>query len=343
MTIRSVDLEEFQSHKSTHLELSDGLNIIYGSSDNGKSSIIRGIRWAVLNRPNGDDFRRHETKKTSVTLELDNFIVERRRTDSKNEYEVDKKIYKALRTTVPEDISRILNLSEANIQSQYEIYFLVDKSPGQRSKVLNEVAGLQIMDKVLKKTNSESRSINSDIKATNKQLVEVQNKILDLDWVEKAHIFFIKLEKLQTELEHLEEKKEYIISILEQLEKREKEKSKFLSDACIQDIYSLFEKDAAMEEYLNQYNFVMSIIDKIKKIESHLEFSTVIDLTELEKTNINIDSKQKQYKLILDITEEINFRKEQHKQLKSELVETEKEIELELKRLGLCPTCGREI
>lgn len=341
--IQALNLTNFQSHANTDLKLPEGMIVIHGPSDNGKSSIIRGIRWVVLNRPNGDDFRRHETDKTSVTLESDNFIVHRRRTDKKNEYEMNEETYKALRTSVPEDISTALNLSEANIQSQHEVYFLVDKSPGQRSKILNEVAGLQIMDKVLKKVNSEVRSVNSDIKAINKQLVEDQNAIFDLDWVKDADKFLKKLEEFQDKLEQLEEEHDEITAILWQLQQLEEQKDKFISDECIVKIDVLLKKNSAIEKEYKRYLSIIGIVNKIDKLQEQLDSIAVIDVTELRKRQNMIDSEQEKYETVSEIIEDIQNFKTKYSEVELQLAETEKLIAAELKRLGVCPTCGVKI
>ena len=55
--INTLQIEGFQSHDSTEIELSKGVNVIIGSSDSGKSSIIRACKWAFQNRPQSDSFR----------------------------------------------------------------------------------------------------------------------------------------------------------------------------------------------------------------------------------------------------------------------------------------------
>ena len=39
--LKTVILENFQSHKHTSIEFNEGLNVILGPSDSGKSAIIR--------------------------------------------------------------------------------------------------------------------------------------------------------------------------------------------------------------------------------------------------------------------------------------------------------------
>ena len=53
--ISKIELKNIQSHKDTTIELDPGINIIVGSSNNGKSTIMRAINWVTYNRPLGID------------------------------------------------------------------------------------------------------------------------------------------------------------------------------------------------------------------------------------------------------------------------------------------------
>jgi exonuclease SbcC len=45
--IKRFDLVDFQSHKETHLEFVEGLNVIIGPSDSGKSSVVRALNFLI--------------------------------------------------------------------------------------------------------------------------------------------------------------------------------------------------------------------------------------------------------------------------------------------------------
>ena len=45
--IDKIKIENIQSHKNTELNLSNGINVIVGSSNNGKSAILRALYWAI--------------------------------------------------------------------------------------------------------------------------------------------------------------------------------------------------------------------------------------------------------------------------------------------------------
>ena len=114
--ISKILIENYQKHSKTILNLSKGLNVFWGESDQGKSSIIRSIKWAICNKPLGDEFRKHNTNRTSVSVRKGNNIVRRRKSQKINDYIVNsEKPYKAIRSSVPEDVSSALNLPDSTI------------------------------------------------------------------------------------------------------------------------------------------------------------------------------------------------------------------------------------
>ena len=69
--IKSLSIKNYQSHKDSYLEFSEGVNCILGGSDNGKTAIIRAINWIMTNRPLGESFRSNWGGKTEVELFTD--------------------------------------------------------------------------------------------------------------------------------------------------------------------------------------------------------------------------------------------------------------------------------
>jgi len=48
--LKKISIQNFQSHKKTELDLVDGINVIYGLSQSGKSAILRALNWIIFNR-----------------------------------------------------------------------------------------------------------------------------------------------------------------------------------------------------------------------------------------------------------------------------------------------------
>lgn len=148
--IQSIFLRNFQAHRRTKLEFAPGVNAIAGASDQGKSSIIRALRWAVENRPAGDSFRSNfaEDQDTEVTVETtDVETVTRTKGSKTNSYSVNGKELKAMGQSVPEEVSAALRLGSVNFQHQMDAPFLLSLGSSKLSQYLNEVAGLDAIDR----------------------------------------------------------------------------------------------------------------------------------------------------------------------------------------------------
>src|SRR5665647_764854 len=66
--IKSLEIHNVQSHKDTFLEFDPGVNVIIGSSDSGKTAILRAIKKVVFNRPLGDSFISNWAKEYFIRI-----------------------------------------------------------------------------------------------------------------------------------------------------------------------------------------------------------------------------------------------------------------------------------
>ena len=148
--IKAILIRNFQAHRRTKLEFAPGVNAIAGASDQGKSSIIRALRWVVENRPAGDSFRSNFAgeQDTEVTIETtDGETITRTKGPKTNSYSVNGKELKAMGQSVPEEVSTALRLGSVNFQHQMDAPFLLSLGSSKLSQYLNEVAGLDAIDR----------------------------------------------------------------------------------------------------------------------------------------------------------------------------------------------------
>ena len=203
--IKSIELKNIQSHENTKLEFSKGINAIVGSSNNGKSAILRGLYWIKYNRPLGiDTYCSHwnMTEKgtmkgeMSVTVENDSSIITRRRTKDQNQYIVDGKVLNVVKTDVPDEVEQGLNLSDTNIQKQLDSPFLLSESSGKVAEYFNKIVRLDIIDKVLSNAESQRRKTKQEIERTEKQIEILENKLSSFDWMNGVDKLIHKVEVL---------------------------------------------------------------------------------------------------------------------------------------------------
>jgi exonuclease SbcC len=229
--IKSISISNFQSHKNTNIEFCNGLNVIAGASDSGKSAILRAMGWVIKNRPSGDAIRNWDCKKgdsVSVTIALEDDgkeeTITKERTGSTSKYISSK--FGALDVVgrdVPEEVTKLLNLSEPCFQTQHDAYFLLNDSPGSVAKTLNDLVGLSIIDTIFKNINSRALSSKRKTEENQTSLKTLQleiDKLQYLDTVDK------ELEETEQLVKALVAKKEKLVGlalVLQRVEDTKKE------------------------------------------------------------------------------------------------------------------------
>jgi len=192
-TIRNLRIENFQSHELTEMAFDDGLNVIVGASDQGKSAVIRALRWLLFNEPRGSDFIRVGTTQCRVTIELaDGSRVTRERTPSRNRYIVtkadgDEQIYEGFGNTVPKEVSDISGVAKVmldedtetvlHLGTQLEPPFLLSEPGSIKAKAIGRLNGVHIMDAASRDTNRDLTRANGEEKNYREQLAEVEAEL----------------------------------------------------------------------------------------------------------------------------------------------------------------------
>lgn len=175
--IEKLLIENFQKHKKTVINFTKGLNVIAGETDSGKSSVIRSLLWVIKNRPSGDGIRNWDSKKhlVRVDITLDDHTVSKERINNKVTYTLDEcDGLEAVGRDVPSEVSSALNITDINIQPQHDPYFLLTMSPGNVAKVLNDLAGLSVIDNSFK-------ALNSSVTLLQRQKTEKEQSIKNID------------------------------------------------------------------------------------------------------------------------------------------------------------------
>lgn len=223
--ITEVELINFQSHLHTKVKLTPGMNLFVGTSDSGKSALIRGLIWNMRNEPAGDEFiRKGTTTATAITHWSHGYSIERTRGGNKNFYALFKdgeliSEYTGFGTKVPPEIIEVhgvvplSNGSYFNYADQLESAFMISDSPKVRAETIGNLDELGRIDEELVKINDDIKSANKEKKRTNAEITELQKEI---DALERTHK--TKAAKIQT-LAMLKEAIVHKTRMVEQIEK----------------------------------------------------------------------------------------------------------------------------
>lgn len=226
--IRSLKLENFQIHEHLFIDFAANVNVIIGSSDTGKSAIIRALRWITENRPLGDGFKRHGAPFVSASIVLgDGTEITRRSGKSGNLYQLqgpndpDPEIFEGFNTNVPPEIRNALNLSDVNIQNQMDSAFLLSESSAQVSRSLNEAADLSVIDRSNSRIIARLRSLQKELPTAELELTQLEDEAKEFEWVTEASTLLETINEKQKELTEKETQSQNLKGILNSLSESE--------------------------------------------------------------------------------------------------------------------------
>ena len=194
--IDTILLENFQAHEKTLLELDKGVNVIVGESDAGKSAILRSIYWTVFGRPSGESIIRQGAKEPCrVKIKTaDGHEIVRVRGCGQNKYEVDGEVYKAFNKSVPEDVTRTLNMDRLNFSLQLDPPFLFSMSGGDVAQYMNKLVDLEVITSSLSRVNQMVRKSDDNARSLEASIEEKEAAVAKMAWVDEAKKAVKKLE-----------------------------------------------------------------------------------------------------------------------------------------------------
>lgn len=193
ISIISITIENFQSHSNTKLEFEKGLNVIIGPSDQGKSAVIRAIKWVLFNEPRGLEYIRHGETTAKVTIEFSNGrTVIRERSKSKNRYTVVDEnggslVLEGFGNDVPEEVIKAHGIpkvvldtdisSALNISDQLEGPFLLSETGAVRAKAIGRLTGIHIIDNSIRDCLADLRRENQSKERISNDIREVESRL----------------------------------------------------------------------------------------------------------------------------------------------------------------------
>ena len=361
--IDSIKIKNFETHLDTNIKLHPGTNIIVGESDEGKSSIIRAIKWNAQNRPQGTSYRNDQLNPKLKSDKLqDTFVaidyhgtglVRRSRngvSGGVNNYTIEtEEPLRALRTDVPNEVQNVTKMKEVNIQGQHptEQYFLLADKPGQVAKAFNKVAGLTVMDKATADINSQVRDCNSEIKVAEKEIENREKELKESKWLLKAENFANKLQIYSDEVKTKQNEYNILLGKINHLNEIDETLTKYYYglDKGLKKLSELKKEKQAITDKTYTQKQINDLLFDMKSIDTKLKNSNdttnaLKALKELKTLKKDILNKQEQQKKIDDIL--FIFKQTEYDLLKAErdYIETKKEYEI-MKEKTICPTCGR--
>lgn len=358
--LKTLQLQNYQSHKKTIIEFSPGINCIIGPSDQGKTAILRALYWTVYNRPSGLAYISHwnrdkdgkPIKSTYAKVENDSNIIERRRGKVKrsDDYEEfngyvinDSEYLEAIGQDVPDEVNKLFNLDSVNIQKQMDAPFLLSESAGEVARFFNQIIRLDLIDKVLSKAESKKREMNKDKIKLENESENIAKEISEYDWIDEAEILANKISKIESNMDF---NKEYVFNLTNDIG----EIKVLIEEISLQEIIlsaaPLVNKIKIVQESLEQnsskYERLQNLSSQWQEqndiISGVADFSSIDLLIEkIDSFRRNIFDKAKNKESLENSLEEYKI-----KYMGAE-IEAEKIAGLEKELPKTCPFCGHKL
>jgi len=315
--IKSIEITNLQSHDHTILNFCKSTNAITGPSDSGKSAIFRAFGFVMNNDPNNvDDLLSNWCKDTDeVKVKIETYegnIIERIRSKTKNMYVLNSQELKGFGQNVPDAVQKILNISELNFQTQYQMPFLLSYSPPEISRFINKLIDLEDIDIFYSEVERDKRDVISSLKAWKKQLELETIKLEQYSYLENIQKEHLQVKEIYDRIEYIKAWMTSLINLMARISEL-KSKKRNLSKILIQ--------KNEIENCLSSIESINNILFKKEQIEKR------INLIQVLSNKIYILSlEKKKYKQILKYNLEIKKLNEIHNNIEQKIIEIKQKI-----------------
>lgn len=340
--IKEIKLHNFQKHSDLTWKLDPRVNVLTGSSDQGKSTIYRALYWLVFNRPVGSDvFKKFGMKDYFVEIILEDDTVIRRGKDKEGSYyTLNGERFSGIGTDVPRPIQEKLNMNSLNFSGQFDAPFLIGLSRPEASRYIASLVHLDEMEKALSNIESKRRKSDNDIGTVEEKVKENKTEI---EALKKAPKMMKAAKQLQSISDTLSLKREdsskiqYNIDSFTDLSTR----ADILKTICesFPDINAILEKQqqiSVLTNILEQYrknNTSITNLEHISRAESLMK-----SLSELQSVVTTAKQKYKDFKQshsnLTQVTDSLETISKEIKPLQKIWDEKMKDS---------CPLCGAKL
>jgi len=367
MRIKNLQIKNFQSHKDTTLEFDEGLNIITGPTNMGKSAILRALKKVIRDTPVGNNFVNIDAKECIITVTTEDNEVERRivvssKGDTKaNEYTLNDDLYAKFGKGIPDEVKQAFRMPEIkfdtikldlNFADQLDLPFLVSFTPSLKAKVLGKLTGVDVLDRAIIQSNKCVRRLTGEVKSDTESIERLNQELLefvdipkyeeelkaldqDLSKVEQDILLLEKLQNLKTNLDDVVRKGKAV--------RKELESFKIIDTINfdkVEETFALLQKVEGLSVQIIDFNIKEEILQtKIKYFQtliSQIDFGSIeSDLKCLEKLC--------EFEKQLVIFEKVGKCEKDIKELDVSVNNKVKELKMFLKDLKICPTCNQEL
>lgn len=183
----NLTLNNFQAWEHASVQV-EGLTVVFGPSNRGKSSFVRALR-GVLRNDVGERRIRRGTKEVSVSTAFADTELEVRRTKGGTTYRVGAEEFSKLGGKVPPPVES-LNVGSVKVgdytldpifAGQFDGQFLLSSAPAEVTAVLNAFASTDKLDRGRRVLTSRTNDLNAEGKALGALISQIEVDFAGVD------------------------------------------------------------------------------------------------------------------------------------------------------------------
>lgn len=346
--LKRLRLKNVYSHKDSTLEFVEGVNIIVGETDSGKSAILRSLRLLQQNRPLGVAFHSWWGGNSEIELTTSEDVAVRRVDGTDKYYQIGEgEPMRAFGTGVPEEVKEVIGLDDVNFQWQLDSPFLLTSTSGEVAQHFNRIAKLDKFDKG--QTNLK-KWLNQHSSTLEKKKVELKQKQEQLQQFSTLPEIEQELEVLEGNVQSAKNKKALIEKLNSLISGIEEVTTSIVKQTRITSIElyltTLISKISEQKEQVAQYTKLEKIIAQVEANEAERQkLKTITSLaekiSELSKKWEEMDTKAKEEEHFSWLIERITKTEQELVMIKKQHEEYHKKLEAEIGEV--CPLCETEL
>ena len=342
--IRKLKLKNFQIHKTKEIEFTDGVNVIIGETNEGKSAIIRALYMLLENQPRSAEkifHRRGSKKPLEIELEDNKGNIIKR---TKRKYSLNGVDFKAFNKEVPLPIKELFPLKPINWHKQLDPHFLILSTPGAAAKALSESTGLEEQEEIVKEIKERLSECKSEIKRLHLNNNEAKERMKSLRPVVKYLLQARSIKGKQKVVEEKQETIEEIHEIINKYSECEKKIRKYNIELHLSEISKTIDLLKELEKTYTHHELLVDIFSQLEETKAVIPVERIDyfigEINQLINKQIpalsNNESSHCSIQQTLSDLDEFN---KTIKKTKKEIIEKEKELNEIKKNMNVCDNC----
>ena len=200
-----VNVVNFQIWKEAILRLDD-FNVIKGSSNSGKSSLVRAMNM-VLNNDWHKSWLRQDEIDTTVEIGFTDGTKIKRIRGSRNSVEIilsdgQSNTWSGFGNRYPEEVLDFLLISEENCSYQFDQHFFLSLTPTKRALTFGSFSDLQKIDEIINLVQKEIRDGDKILKSYDLEIEDL-NKTNEILKIKPAVDILLEINEFTNTIENI--------------------------------------------------------------------------------------------------------------------------------------------